>query len=56
MAGKKSQKVFELYKFRNDVEESFDVFRNIIMTDIAYLRDDDTMKGYLFVPFISLIA
>ena len=55
-AGEKSQKVFELYKFRNDVEESFDVFKNLLMTDTPYLRDDDSLRGYLFVSFISLIA
>ena len=55
-AGEKSQKVFELYKFRNDVEESFDVFKNLLQTDTPYMRDDDSLRGYLFVSFISLIA
>ena len=55
-AGEKSQKVFELYKFRNDIEEGFDVFKNLLMTDTPYLRDDDSLRGYLFVSFISLIA
>ena len=55
-AGEKPQKVFELYKFRNDVEESFDVFKNLLQTDTPYLRDDDSLRGYLFVSFISLIA
>ncbi|MGP6207079.1 transposase [Cuniculiplasma sp. SKW3] len=55
-AGEKSQKVFELYKFRNDVEESIDAFKNLLRTDTPYLRDDDTLRGYLFVSFISLIA
>ena len=55
-AGEKPQKVFELYKFRNDVEESFDVFKNLLKTDTPYLRDDDSLRGYLFVSFFSLIA
>ncbi len=55
-AGEESQKVFEMYKFRNDVEESFDVFKNLLQTDTPYLRDDDSLRGYLFVSFISLIA
>ena len=55
-AGEKSQEIFELYKFRNDVEESFDVFKNLLMTDTPYLRDDDSLRGYLFVSFISLIV
>ncbi|WP_298275977.1 transposase [Ferroplasma sp.] len=52
----KPQSIFELYKFRNDIEESFDVFKNLLQVDTPYIRDDDTLKGYVFVSFISLIA
>jgi len=52
----KPQPIFELYKFRNDIEESFDVFKNLLQVDTPYLRDDDTLKGYVFISFISLIA
>ena len=38
------------------MEESFDVFKNLLLTDTPYLRDDDSLRGYLFVSFISLIA
>ena len=55
-AGERSQKVFELYKFRNDVEESFDVMKNMLQADTPYLRDDDSLRGYIFVSFLSLIA
>ena len=54
--GEKPQAVFELYKSRNDVEEAFDVFKNLLQVDTPYLRDDDTLRGYLFVSFISLMA
>ena len=52
----KPQNIFELYKFRNDVEEAFDVFKNLLQVDTPYLRDDDTLRGYALVSFISLIA
>ncbi|MHB1440169.1 MAG: IS1634-like element ISFac6 family transposase, partial [Cuniculiplasma sp.] len=45
-----------LYKFRNDVEEAFDVFKNLLQVDTPYLRDDDTLRGYVFASFISLVA
>ncbi|MGC8629681.1 MAG: transposase [Thermoplasmata archaeon] len=48
--------IFELYKFRNDIEESFDVFKNLLQLDTSYLRDDDTLRGYVFASLISLIA
>ncbi|EQD74847.1 TPR repeat protein, partial [mine drainage metagenome] len=52
----KPQAIFELYKSRNDVEEAFDVFKNLLHVDTPYLRDDDTLRGYVFASFISLIA
>ena len=55
-AGKNPQAIFELYKFRNDVEEAFDVSKNLLQVDTPYLRDDDTLRGCVFVSFISLIA
>ena len=55
-AREKPQTIFELYKFRNDVEEAFDVFKNLLQVDTPYLRDDDTLRGCVFVSFISLIA
>lgn len=44
-AREKPQAIFELYKFRNDVEESLDVFKNFLQVDTPYLRDDDTLRG-----------
>ena len=38
------------------MEEAFDVFKNLLQVDTPYLRDDDTLRGYVFVSFISLIA
>ena len=38
------------------MEESFYVFKNLLQTDISYVRDYDSMRGYLFVSFIFLIV
>ena len=32
------------------------MFKNLLMTDTPYLRDDDSLRGYLFLSFVSLIA
>ncbi|MFG1520243.1 MAG: hypothetical protein AAE977_07265 [Thermoplasmataceae archaeon] len=40
----------------NDIEESFDVMKNLLQADIPYLRDNETLRGYLFTSFLSLIA
>ena len=55
-AGEKPQKIFEMCKFRNDVEEVFNVFKNLLNTDTPYLKDDDSLRGYVFLSFLSLIA
>ncbi len=54
--GMRPQTIFELYKSRNDVEEAFDVFKNLLQVDTPYLQDDDTLKGYVFLSFISLLV
>ncbi len=38
------------------MEEAFDVFKNLLLVDTPYLRVDDTLRGYAFVSFISLIV
>ncbi|MEM0134049.1 MAG: hypothetical protein QXU18_02310 [Thermoplasmatales archaeon] len=48
--------IFKLYNSRSDVKESFNVLKNLLQVDTPYLRDDDTLKGYVFVSFILLIA
>ena len=32
------------------------MFKNLLQKDTPYLRGDDSLRGYLFVSFISLIA
>lgn len=54
--GEKSQTISELYKFRNGMEESFFVFKNRLQVDTPYLRDDYTIRSYVLLSFISLIA
>ena len=54
-SGEKSQEVFELYKFRNDVEESFDVFKKLLQTDTPYMRVMIPCEDiFLFHSFSSL--
>ena len=32
------------------------MFKNLLQVDTPYLRDDDTLRGYVFASFISLIT
>ncbi|MEM3592612.1 MAG: hypothetical protein QXW67_01850 [Candidatus Micrarchaeia archaeon] len=48
--------MFELYKFKNEIEEAFDVIKNHLQVNTQYLIDNDILRGYIFLSFISLIA
>lgn len=48
------EKVYFLYKEREDVELAFDAMKNELENDKAYLGNDDAVRGYFFVSFVSL--
>ncbi|MBI5036868.1 transposase [Candidatus Micrarchaeota archaeon] len=48
------EKVYELLKSREDIETCFDALKNELENDKTYLRDDDAVRGYFFVSFLSL--
>jgi len=48
------EKVYCLYKEREDVEQAFDAMKNELENDKSYLGDDDAVRGYFFVSFLSL--
>ncbi len=46
--------VYEMFKSREDIETCFDALKNELENDKTYLRDDDAVRGYFFVSFLSL--
>ena len=48
------EKIYLLYKQREEVEVAFDAMKNEMENDKTYLSDDDAVRGYFFVSFISL--
>ena len=48
------QDVYLLFKFRDEVEYAFNVFKNLLEADKMYLRDTDSLRGYVLINFISL--
>lgn len=48
------EKVYRMLKSREDVEMAFDALKNELENDKTYLRDDDAVRGYFFVSFLSL--
>lgn len=48
------EKIYLLFKQREEVETAFDAMKNEMENDKAYLSDDDAVRGYFFVSFLSL--
>lgn len=48
------EKIYDVFKSREDIETSFDALKNELENDKTYLRDDDGVRGYFFVSFLSL--
>lgn len=46
--------IYLKYKERESVETAFDAMKNELENDKTYLGDDDAVRGYFFVSFISL--
>jgi transposase len=48
------EKIYFMYKEREDVEQAFDAMKNELENDKTYLGNDDAVRGYFFVSFLSL--
>lgn len=51
---KEGEAVYKLYKCRQRIEVVFDALKNELENDKTYLSDDDAIRGYFFVSFVSL--
>jgi len=48
------EEIYLLYKQREDIEVAFDTMKNELENDKTYLSDEDAVRGYFFISFISL--
>ena len=48
------EELYLMFKQRESVEVAFDALKNELENDKTYLRDDDAVRGYFFVSFLSL--
>lgn len=48
------QEAFQLYKSRDEIERAFHVFKNLLQADTPYLRDENSLRGYVLVTFVAL--
>ncbi len=46
--------IYQYYKSRNNVEQMFDTFKNLIMADRTYMQDEHALEGWMFINTIAL--
>ena len=49
-----SRTIHNLYKQREEIEQTFDAMKNELENDKSCMSDDDSLRGYFFVSFLSL--
>jgi transposase len=50
----RGEEIYLMYKDRESIEVAFDALKNELENDKTYLRDDEAVRGYFFVSFLSL--
>ena len=53
---KKPDEIYKAYKRRNQVELTFDAYKNFLNADKMYMQNSYTMQGWLLANFIAMIA
>ena len=49
------KELFDAYKGREDIEQAFDAMKNYLDSDKTYLQTPESIRGFFFVTFLSLI-
>ena len=50
-----AREVYEVYKQRSAIEQSFDCLKNVLGQDSSYMHDDLSLEGWCFLNHISLM-
>ena len=50
------ERVFELLKSRNDIEQLYDNYKNVLEADKTYMRSDASLEAWHFINFLALRA
>lgn len=49
------KKIYEMYKSRHAIEQVYDVFKNVLEADRMYVRDKETLEGWMFVHYLAMV-
>ena len=45
--------IYMMYEQREEIDQAFDAMKNKLENDKSYLSDEDSIRGYFFISFIS---
>ena len=52
--GISSEELYARYKSRVAIEQLFDSFKNLLVADRSYMRDNQSLEGWMFINYIAL--
>lgn len=56
LVGLEAEAIYQTYKSRCEVEQLFDVFKNTLNADKTYMQNVESVKGWLLINHIAIMA
>ena len=53
---KSSEELYHAYKQRNEIEVTFDAYKNFLKADLMYMQNRYVTEGWLTANFIAMLA
>ena len=50
-----AKEIYDTYKQRADIEQSFDMLKNLLGQDSSYMQDEDALESWAFINHIALM-
>lgn len=52
---KSAKEIYEIYKSRAAIEQSFDVLKNLLQQDSTYMQNEQALEAWVFINHISMM-
>lgn len=54
MEESRAERVYSIYKSRENIELMFDTMKNTLQSDRSYMHNDESLEGWMFITFLAL--
>jgi len=51
---KSAKDIYHIYKSRSEIEQMFDVFKNLFEADRSYMQSDEAVEAWMLINFIAM--